>query len=334
MNAAAPVPSRARSGASLVLVLVAVATLVSLALGAAALARDRLVRVDARLVRASLRDEAESALALALRALDADTNAVDHLGEPWARASADAASALDAGRDGVFVFVEDERARLGVPECGRPALAALFARRAGLDAAAAAGAAAAVFEALEALAPSNAPPPSAAPPSAVPGDPSGPQAPQNPHAPAAPRVLFAEEELLALPGAPVEALRAALPFLSVRAGDALNVNTVGHDALVAAARARGASPGGAEGVWTRLEMARGRGDVFETTSQTEALKLLRGEGDVPTADELAALQALSPALRVDSGRFRVRVLARRAGRTSSIECVYDRPAARFLRWVE
>ena len=109
MNAAVPVPTRARSGASLILVLVAVATLVSLALGAAALARDRLVRVDARLVRASLRDEAESALALALRALDADTNAVDHLGEPWAKASADAALALDAGRDGVFVLVEDDR---------------------------------------------------------------------------------------------------------------------------------------------------------------------------------------------------------------------------------
>ncbi|MBQ6103785.1 MAG: general secretion pathway protein GspK, partial [Kiritimatiellae bacterium] len=131
-----------------------------------------------------------------------------------------------------------------------------------------------------------------------------------------------------------EPLEAAMPLLSAHAGPCLNVNTAGHDAFVAAMLAGGATRGGAEGVWLRLEMSRERGDVFRSTAQTEALKLLRGEGDIPSAEEIAALQGVQNALRVDSGLFRVRAVARRAGRTAAVECVWERGTRRILRWLE
>ena len=303
-----------RRGAALVLVLVAVAILVPLALGAGALARARALRVDGRIDRAALRDAAESALARELWRLEADTNAVDALVEPWAERSREAAARLEKGTDGVFVLVEDERARLGVPDCGQRALAALLQLRAGLDEAAAAGESAALFAWMRAQAEA---------------------------AGSTNLALSAEERLF--DATPAEAaddagfevpLAAAMPLLSAHAGAKINVNTAGHDALVAAMLAGGATRGGAEGVWLRLEMSRERGDVFRSTAQTEALKLLRGEGDIPSPEEIAALQGVQNALRVDSGLFRVRAVARRAGRSAAVECVYERGTRRILRWLE
>ena len=303
-----------RRGAALVLVLVAVAILVPLALGAGALARARALRVDGRIDRAALRDAAESALARELWRLEADTNAVDALVEPWAERSREAAARLEKGTDGVFVLVEDERARLGVPDCGERALAALLQLRAGLDEAAAAGESAALFAWMRAQAEA---------------------------AGSTNLALSAEERLFdatpaeAADDAGLEApLAAAMPLLSAHAGAKINVNTAGHDALVAAMLAGGATRGGAEGVWLRLEMSRERGDVFRSTAQTEALKLLRGEGDIPSPEEIAALQGVQNALRVDSGLFRVRAVARRAGRSAAVECVYERGTRRILRWLE
>lgn len=295
-------------GAALVLVLVAVAILVPLAFGAGALVRARSQRVRGRLDRAALRDEAESALALELRLLEADTNAVDTLAEPWAERSREASARLATGADGVFVLVEDERARLGAPECGERALAALFQLRAGLDEASAAGEAASLFAWMR----------------------------ERPEAAGATNLALAAEERLydAAPERPSAPLEAAMPLLSAHAGGALNVNTAGHDALVAAMLAGGATRGGAEGVWLRLEMSRARGDEFRSTAQSEALKLLRGEGDVPSAEEVSALQGVQNALRVDSGLFRVRAVVRRAGRAAAVECVYERGTRRILRWVE
>lgn len=303
-----------RRGAALVLVLVAVAILVPLALGAGALARARALRVDGRIDRAALRDAAESALARELWRLEADTNAVDALVEPWAERSREAAARLEKGTDGVFVLVEDERARLGVPDCGERALAALLQLRAGLDEAAAAGESAALFAWIRAQA----------------------------EAAGSTNLALSVEERL-FDATPAEAaddagfeapLAAAMPLLSAHAGAKINVNTAGHDALVAAMLAGGATRGGAEGVWLRLEMSRERGDVFRSTAQTEALKLLRGEGDIPSPEEIAALQDVQNALCVDSGLFRVRAVARRAGRSAAVECVYERGTRRILRWLE
>jgi type II secretory pathway component PulK len=299
---------RTSQGAALVLVLVAVAILVPLAFGAGALVRARAQRVRGRTDRAALRDAAESALALELWRLEADTNAVDALSEPWAERSRDAAARLATGTDGVFVLVEDERSRLGVPDGGERALAALFQLRAGLDEAAAAGEASSLFAWMRERAET---------------------------AGATNLALSAEERLLdAAPERPSEPLEATMPLLSAHAGGTININTAGHDALVAAMLAGGATRGGAEGVWLRLEMSRARGDVFRSTAQTEALKLLRGEGDIPSAEEIAALQGAQNALRVDSGLFRVRAIARRAGRAAAVECVYERGSRRILRWLE
>ncbi len=303
-------PHGRKEGASLVLVLVAVATILALVLGAAAVAAGRARRAEAALLRAALRDEARAALARAAWALCADTNGVDHLGEDWAVASAKAADALGRGGDGVFVTIADESARVGFPECGEAALSALVAGTSGADAAQARGEAQAAFlwkKRLDAEA-------------ALAG--------------ATNAVLAAEEELLAVPVADPAGFAKALPFLSVHAGERLNANTAPREAVVARILGAGGTPGGAEGVWTRLEMVRGRGGVFETTEQGEALKLLRGEGDVPSQEELEALRLLRPHLRVDTDRFRLVAVARRGGAAVRVECVWDRASRRILRWVE
>ena len=298
---------RRRAGASLVMVLAAVATVVSLALGAAALSRNLRLRTDARAGRAALRDQAESALARAAWAVDA-------LSEPWAADSARAAAGLTAGGDGVFVVVEDERARLGLPEAGARTLGHLLMRRSTLDESEAMGDAAALLFGLRA---------------AAAGAAGGRTEDGGTNA-----VLHAEEELLDLPHSHADALAAALPLLSAHAGDRINVNTVGHDVLVSVARGHGAAPGGAEGLWRRLERSRGRGEVFVSDDPAEALKLLQGEGDRPTAEELEALELVRPALRVDSGLFRITATARRGGVFATVQCVYERGTGRILRWTE
>ena len=300
-----------REGASLVLVICATAVLLTLSLGAAALAADRARRAGDALARAELRDAARSALARAAWALCADTNGVDHLGEDWAVASAEAAAALERGGDGVFATVSDECGRLGFPECGEPALAALVAETTGADAATARGRAQAAFlwkKERDAAAASL----------------SG----------ATNAVLAAEEELLAVPAGEPDGFRPALPFLSVHAGAKLNANTAPRETVVAAILGAGGTRGGAEGVWTRLAMSRARGDVFEAATPDEALKLLRGEGDEPTPEELDALRRLQPRLCVASDRFRLSAVARRGPVSVRAECTWDRASRRILRWVE
>ena len=304
-----------RSGAALVFAIFAVATLVSLALAASVMARGRMARAASRTGRAELRDAAENALVLALRRVEADTNAVDCLSEPWALDSAAAAEALAAGGDGVFVTVSDERARLGVPDCGEKTLAALLSLSSGLDAAAAAGLAHAALE-------ESAKPKFRNPDSGTHGG-----APEG-------SALPCEEMLLGSASSSTdrEELGAAMPFLSSSAGAAFNVNTAPREVVVAAALGGGATAGGAEGLWLRLDMARRRGDVFGSTSPEEAMKLLRGEGDVPTSEEIEALSAVQPLLRVDSGLFRVTSTARRGGVSAMVQCVYERGTGRILRW--
>lgn len=308
-----------QSGAALVFAMFAVATLVSLALAASVASRGRVARAASRIGRAALRDAAENALVLELRKIEADTNAVDCLSEPWALDSAAAAEALAAGGDGVFVTVSDERARLGVPDCGEKTLAALLSLSSGLDAASAAG-----------LAHASLPEHPSHP--ASPASPSGPASPTSPASPSS--RLPCEEFLLAGQSGVADraALEAAMPFLSASAGAAFNVNTAPRPVVVAAALGGGATPGGAEGLWLRLEMARRRGDVFASASPAEAMKLLRGEGDVPTSEELEALSLVQPFLRVDSGLFRVESTARRGRLSATVACVYERGTGRIFRW--
>ena len=106
------------------------------------------------------------------------------------------------------------------------------------------------------------------------------------------------------------------------------------EAVVALALAEGVSREGVEGLWSRLERVRGRGGFFESTEQTEALKLLQGDGDTPTAEEIGALQALRPFLRVSSDVFRLAAVVRRGGVAVRVDCVWDRSSRRLLRWCE
>lgn len=299
-------------GAALVFAVFAVATLVSIALFASATARGMSERVKSRVGRAALRDAAEAALVETLWKIEADTNAVDCLSEPWAVESAEAAKAIESGADGVFTVVSDERARLGFPDCGEKTFAALLSVVSGLDAAAAAGLSKTAFEAFG----------------------SGGRGGETAGFP-----LPLQPESLLVPAFPLpaesrEALAAALPFVSAVAGPAFNANTATREVVVAAALGGGATPGGAEGLWLRLEMARARGDEFASVSPSEALKLLRGEGDVPTPEEMEALTAVHPRLRADSGLFRVRSVARRGALSASVECIWERGTGRILRWVE
>ena len=62
------------------------------------------------------------------------------------------------------------------------------------------------------------------------------------------------------------------------------------------------------------------------------MKLLRGEGDVPTSEELEALSLVQPFLRVDSGLFRVESTARRGRLSATVACVYERGTGRIFRW--
>ena len=81
-------------------------------------------------------------------------------------------------------------------------------------------------------------------------------------------------------------------------------------------------------------IVRGRGGFFESTEQTEALKLLQGDGDAPTAEEIEALRLLRPLLRVSSDVFRLAAVARRGGVAVRVDCVWDRASRRILRWCE
>ena len=298
------------------LVLCATAAILSLALGAAALAASRARRAEDALARAELLDEARAALARAAWALCADTNGVDHLGEDWAVASAEAARALERGGDGVFATVEDDCARLAFPACGEAALARLLAERASLDEAEAQGLAREAFLWKKAL------------------DDEAARTAAARGGAATNAVLLAEEELLAAPATGAAAFARALPLLSVFGDGRLNANTAARETVVARILAAGGTRGGAEGVWSRLLMVRGRGGVFERTDPAEALKLLRGEGDVPSAEELDALQRLQPLLCVSSDRFRLAAVARRGPVAVRVECVWDRAARRVLRWAE
>ena len=306
-----------RRGATLVLVLCATAALVGLVLGAAALAAGRARRADDALARAALRDAARTALARAAWALCADTNGVDHLGEDWAVASAEAAEAIGRAADGVFTTVEDDRGRLAFPACGEAALAHLLSEWTSPDEAAARGLAHDLLLWKRTL------------------DETVAQSSAATGGAATNAVLCADEELFAAPIADPAAFSRALPFLTVFGDDGrINANTAPRETVVACILGAGGTPGGAEGVWRRLRTARRRGAVFGRTDPAEALKLLRGEGDVPTAEELDALQRLQPLLCVGSDRFRLASVARRGPVSVRVECVWDRASRRILRWAE
>lgn len=288
--------SGSRSGAILVFMLVAVSLVVGVALlaGSIALSRSRLA-ADA-VTRAQLRAEAFSAAAMAAWAIDADTNGVDSLLEPWTQGF----------RHGeAFATVSDERARLRFPAGGNRALGFLLAKAAKLREEDAMGQARLLetwWRETETLR-TNA-------------------------------VLRAEEELLLVPSSDPVVLATILPSLTVLGDGKININTVSRDVFVALALSAGAEIGTAETLFARVERSRRRGEWFESLGMDEAHKLLMGAGDSLSAKELAALQAILPRLCVESGLFRITAAAERAGTRRTVQCIYERGTGRILRWME
>ncbi len=278
-----------RSGAALIFVIAACATLVALAAGASALLSSRHRAERAVCFRAKAGVLARKALERAINSIDADTNGVDSATESWGVSTEEARLGLARGENGVFTLIEDESARIGVPSAGENAFAWLLRHAAEADEAEASGIASALFSTL--------------------GTNSA---------------LVAEAELPELFESPPEALLAVLPLISVNAPEEFNINTIGREAFLSRARASGATAGAAAGLWHRLEMSRKRGEIFLSPSPAEARKLLQGEGDVPSQDELNALTLLQPHIAVESGLFRITVIVRENGCESSLSCTYRR----------
>ena len=110
-------PRHNRSGTILVFMLVVTATLTALALFAGVAASNRARLASDSVLRSALRDEAFDAIAQVAALINADTNGVDHLSEPWAQP-------MRFGR--VEVFVTDEKTRLHFPTASPRALASLL----------------------------------------------------------------------------------------------------------------------------------------------------------------------------------------------------------------
>lgn len=279
----------ARSGAALIFVIAACATLVALAAGASAFISSLHRAERAVCFRAKAQITARKALERAIERIDADTNGVDSVAEAWGIATEEARAAVNRGENGVFTLMEDETSRLGVPTAGENAFAWLLRTAAKTDEAEAAGIASTLFSSI--------------------GTNS---------------TLSVESEVINRFDAPPEALIEVLPLISVNSPETFNINTVGREVFISRARAAGATAGAAAGLWHRLEMSRLRGETFLSPSPAEARKLLQGEGDVPSQEELNGLTLLQPFIAVDSGLFRITVIVREDNREYSLSCVYRR----------
>lgn len=301
-----------QSGATLVYVAIVCAILVILATMIASLVRSQGRQTSDLLARASLRDAAESGLFQAVELLLADTNRVDTLLEPWGRMTADSRERYDAGENGVFVFIEDESARLHFQKNGETAFAKVLMITTGQDADIADSWARILYDWQAGF--------SGESDNGISGGSTN-------------RVFSAEEELLESPLGGNEAFAAGLRCITVHGDGKINVNTVGHDVFVGLAIAQGISPEVAEALFRRLERARNQGVFFESIQASEALKVLPASGSLPSPEERNALLKMQRFLRVDAACFRILVLARDSAREVGLQTIYDPRAGQFLRWV-
>ena len=249
-------------------------------------------------MRSELRAEACSAVAMAAWMIDGDTNGVDHAREPWA-------GGFEIG-DAV-VSIADEKARMKFQEVDIPALGALMLTVAPdelrhEDAMGQAQAMRMWWGRVRA-ADTNA-------------------------------VLGAEEEIMAAQVPAPGALARALPHLGVHGDGKVNVNTVGREVFLSMVLGTGADIGVAETLYARVVRSRNRSEHFAALDLQEAGKLLAGSGDALSPGEMRAVQALLPALCVESGVFRITARASRGGVAMTVQCVYDRQSRRILRWLE
>lgn len=285
-----------RTGSILVFMIIAVALVSGLALltGSFVVSRSKLA-ADA-MIRAQLRDEAMSAVAMAAWSINADTNGVDSLLEDWA-------GEMNIGN--AVVSIADEKARLQFQSAGNVLLGNLILYCSEVDGAAAMGQANMLCAWWSAVRASE-----------------------------TNRVLSAEEELFFAPSPNVDALAAALPRLTVLGDGKVNINTVGREVFLSLVLSTGADIGVAEVLYSRVIRSRKRGEYFGSLEVTEARKLLAGEGDALSVKEMTVLQAIISKLCVESGLFRITATAERGGVRRRVQCIYERGTGRILRWLE
>lgn len=284
-----------RGGGVLVLVLVVMTLVMGLAMGVGALVMSRTRLVQDEVLRTQLRLEAISAVARVAWEIDADTNGVDSVLEPWA-------SPRQLGD--VRVSVEDESGRLCFQADANRSLGYLLVKTCGLreeDAMGQARRLSAWWKEIQSVQ-TNA-------------------------------VLRVEEELLES-GVDAELLRPVLPYLTVWGEGRVNINTVSHEVFVALALESGAAIGPAETLFARVERSRRRGEVFATLGLSEVDKLLMGHGDSLTSAEQSALKGIVPRLGVEGRFFRITAEAQRSGVRRTVQSIYERGTGRLLRWVE
>lgn len=287
---------RENSGSILVFVLVSVALVTGLALITGAFVRSRSTFVGDAITRAQLRHAAFSAAAMTAWAIDADTNGVDTMLEPWGEAN----HLGDA-----VVTVADEKARIQFQSAGVNTIGFLMTYATDLRGEEAVGQARMLENWWNEIKTTE-----------------------------TNRVLGAEEEILFAPSANVEALSMTLPFITVLGDGKVNINTIPREVFISMVLNTGADIGVAEVLYDRVIRSRRRGEWFASLEASEAGKLLAGEGDQLSPKELTVMQTLLPKLCVESGLFRITAQAERNGIRRTVQCVYERGTGKILRWVE
>lgn len=287
---------RENSGSILVFVLVSVALVTGLALITGAFVRSRSTFVGDAITRAQLRHAAFSAAAMTAWAIDADTNGVDTMLEPWGEAK----HLGDA-----VVTVADEKARIQFQSAGVNTIGFLMTYATDLRGEEAVGQARMLENWWNEIKTTE-----------------------------TNRVLGAEEEILFAPSANVEALSMTLPFITVLGDGKVNINTIPREVFISMVLNTGADIGVAEVLYDRVIRSRRRGEWFASLEASEAGKLLAGEGDQLSPKELTVMQTLLPKLCVESGLFRITAQAERNGIRRTVQCVYERGTGKILRWGE
>ena len=285
-----------RSGSILVYMMITAALVTGLALLTGSFVASRSKLATDAILRAQLRDEAMSAVAMSAWAIDADTNGVDHLLEAWAGENKIGSA---------VVSISDELARLPFQTTGSVTLGHLILYSSGVSGEEAMGQANMLYAWWNAA-----------------------------RATETNRVLSAEEELLFAPTPHLEALALTLPRITVVGEGKINVNTVEREVFISLVLSTGADIGVAEVMFARMVRSRKRGEWFESLEIPEARKLMAGEGDALSAKEIGVLQAIMPKLCVASGLFRITATAERGGVRRTVQCVYARGTGRILRWLE
>ena len=289
--------SARRTGGVLVLVLCTMALLLSTVFLAAATFRARLRLTRDTLRRETVRDELLLAVSNAVEILLADTNAIDHLGEPWAASLANPP---------LRCLLSDENALISLQLADTNLLAAA------LDGSGAS------------LRGSGAEPPSVVAARLISWRDNWRSNHNGEYPPA---FGFWAAAIGDNPAVAAHLKAVASPY----AAGPVNLNTASPEVVAAVLRACGAEPATAAAMAANLAATRASGAVAGAIRRRTLATLLLG-GRPPSEEEARILDAAAPLLGTSTSLFRGHFSCPRPA--VSIEFVYDRADGRFLLWDE